>query len=365
MINRRNFLGLSMMAASALTGVGCTSQNSGDTTSEPTKESSDVLDSSNNTIRLALSTSGHIFNAVAEDQGYLADEGIAVELVNISGEGDAFSAMFSNKVDILSNYGTNLPLQHISAGQNLSIIGGYMLTGCMPIIAKAGTTWNGVEDLIGKTIACSGDEFAVFGPLYDMGYDPKNQIQMQVIDSHPDRIEAVKTGKLNYAIVGTGQNYNVNKMSEIDVMCYCSDITPDYSCCRVECSDEFKDSHKAALKGMLKAWLRAQAYYENNKEYAEELVANQTNVTKEFVAAYVENEHLRLNVDPYKKSVQRAWKYMSDMNLLNEGADKIDLDAHIDIDLYKSALDECVEEHYDEAPEFYDKMQSIYQEQDA
>ena len=43
------------------------------------------------------------------------------------------------QVDIASNSGTNTPLQMIAAGDDMAIIGGFMLEGCMPIIAKEDT----------------------------------------------------------------------------------------------------------------------------------------------------------------------------------------------------------------------------------
>lgn len=364
-ITRRKFLeaaGVSAASVAVLGLAGCSSSSSDNASSNDSGSSSEATQDLG-TIRLGTTNDGHIFNAVADQQGYLADEGLTVETSVFSTSDDAFQALFSGKVDVLSNQGTNLPLTHIAQGQDLTIYAGYMITGCMPIIAPAGTTWNGVEDLVGKTIACSGNEYGVFGPLYDEGYT-MDDVTTIVLSNHADRVEAVKTGKADYAICGTSQNYNIQQTPEVEVMCYYSDITPNYSCCRVESTGEFLSSHEDAVKGMLRAWLRAQNWYEQNKDATASIVANQTGSTEEFVHAYMDNEHYRLNLDPYKKSVERAWNWMMEMGLFPDGADQINVDDHINVDLYKAALDANTEKYGEDEKDFYDNMNQIYSEND-
>ena len=329
---RRSFIGLSAVAAASLALAGCSSNN--DTAAKTDNAASTTTAAKETpTVRLGTTNDGHIFNAIADAQGYLAEEGVNVEVSVFSSSDDAFQALFSGKVDVLSNNGTNLPLTHIASGQDLTIYAGYMITGCMPIIAKAGTKWNGVEDLLGKTIACSGNEFAVFGPLYDAGHT-MDEVTTIVLSNHADRVEAVRSGKADYAICGTSQNYNISQIDEVEVMCYCSDITPDYSCCRVASPQKFLDENSEAVTAMLRAWLRAQDWYEANR-------------------------------DAYRTSVERAWNWMGEMGLFPDTAASIKIDEHIDTKLYKEALDACTEKYKSDSPEFYTKMNNIYAEYDA
>ncbi len=358
-VSRRSFIGLASVAAASLALGGCSSNASS------SDGASTVAGSKNApTVRLGTTNDGHIFNAIADAQGYLAEEGVNVEVNVFSSSDDAFQALFSGKVDVLSNNGTNLPLTHIASGQDLTIYAGYMITGCMPIIAKAGTKWNGVEDLLGKTVACSGNEFAVFGPLYDAGHS-MDEVTTIVLSNHADRVEAVRSGKADYAICGTSQNYNISQMPEVDVMCYCSDITPDYSCCRVASQQKFLDANAEGVTAMLRAWLRAQCWYEQNKDVTAELVVKQTGSSLEYVHAYMDNEHYRLNLDPYRTSVERAWNWMGEMGLFPDTAKDVNIDEHIDTQLYKAALDACTEKYASESPEFYTKMNNIYADYDA
>ena len=146
-------------------------------------------------VRMALNDAGHIFNSIAESQGYLEEEGIKVEYVRVSTDAEVFEGIRNGTIDIASNSGTNLPLQEISSGLDLTIFGGYLLSGCMPIFARVETPWNGIEDLIGKTMACEPNMYAITGPLLDMGFDPLTQINWYDPEDQLDRIEAVRNGE--------------------------------------------------------------------------------------------------------------------------------------------------------------------------
>ncbi len=359
-ISRRSFLSGSaaLLAGAGIALSGCSNSSSSSSQGGSSQSGSEMK------IRLAVTSSGHVFNAIAEEQGYLKDEGLTVETSVLETNDDAFQALFSGKVDVTSTQGTNLPLVHIGNGQDLVVWGGYMITGCMPVIAKTGTKWNGVEDLVGKTIACSGNEFAVFGPLIDKGHS-MNDVTTIVLSNHNDRTEAVASGKADYAILGTNQNYNVSQKDEVEVMCYCSDITPNYSCCRMNATSEFLNKNEDAAKALIRAWLRAQDWYENNKTKAEEMVAKQLNTELAYVQAYMENEHYRLNLDPYKSSVVRAWKWMGEMGVMPDGYDKITVEDHINTKIYETALKDNTEKYGSSSKAFYDKMNEMFKQYNA
>lgn len=358
-ISRRSFLGLGAASVAGLALAGCSSNSS----SSSTQSSSSSKEKT--TIRLAVTASGHIFNAIAEQQGYLEEEGVVVEQTTVQGADEAFQALFGGKIDITSTQGTNLPLTHIASGQDLVVWAGYMITGCMPVIARTGTGWNGVEDIVGKTIICNGNEFAVLGPLCDKGYKMNEDYTVTITDDHNARVEAVATGKADYAILGTGQMYNVLQKDNVEIVSYCSDITPNYSCCRVNSTSEFLNKNEEAAKGLLRAWLRAQEWYEQNKDATVAIVAKQIKQDEAYVRAYMDNEHYRLNLDPYKKSVVRAWNWMDKMGIFPDGASSIKVEDHIRTDIYKAALDDCTSKYGSSNKSFYDNMNSIYKEYDA
>ena len=316
------------------------------------------------TVRLAVFPYGHILNAIAEKQGYLEDEGIKVEYVPVETDAEVFEGIKNGTIDVASNSGTNLPLQQIADGQALTIFGGSLLTGCMPVFAKVDTKWSGIEDLAGRTMACEPNMYAISGPLLDMGYDPLKDVKWYDTENQNDRIKAVKEGKADYGLVGTQLNYDIDSDPELKVCTYASDILPNYSCCRVEARTEWVNNNPNTVKALLKAWIRAQEYYESNHEESVEFLSELTGSDEAVLRAYMDNPHFDVNTDPMKASVKRAWDYMDLIGLLNTASREIDIDDHINTVLFKEALDECQSKYGEDDPGFYEKMQSQYSSYD-
>lgn len=314
-------------------------------------------------IRWNSGTSGNVLITIAEEKGFFKDENIKIENVPATANADAMTMLSTGKVDVVSNSGTSNPLQQISSGVDLTIFGGHMLTGAMPIIAKKDTKWEGVQSLIGKKFACNPSYFALTGAVMDKGYDnPLKALEWVTYTNYSDAMSAVIKGEVDFALQGTGQNFAVKKMDDIKIVAYQSDIMPNYSCCRVESSTEYFKNNKDKLKRALKALIRAQEYYETHKEEAAILHAGKINAEVPYVNSYMQDEHYRVHIDPLKKSVIRAWNILDKTGFLNEKAKNIDINKHIDTSLYKEALKEVMEKHYDENKSFYDGLNKFFNE---
>lgn len=316
-------------------------------------------------VRWNSGASGNVLLTIAEKKGYFEEVGIKLEEVPATANASAMTLLSTGMVDVVSNAGTSNPLQQIAAGIDLTIFGGHMMTGAMPIIAKKGTEWHGVKDLVGKKFACNPSYFALTGAVMDLGYEkPLEALDWVVITNYNDALAAVIRGEVDYALQGTEQNFtikNVNK-DKVEIMAYMSDIMPNYSCCRMEAKTEFVKNNPITIKLILKALLRAQSYYESHKEEAAAWHAEKIRAEKEFVEAYMFDEHYRVNADPLLKSIIRAWKILDATGFLSETAKNIDIREHVNTELYKTALKEATEEYGSEAPEFYKKMQAFFEE---
>ena len=311
-------------------------------------------------IRMALNPSGHILNLIADEQGYLDDEGISVVYIPFENDMMVFKGLQTGTIDVAANSGTNLPLYYIGEGLNLTIFGGYLLTGCMPVFTRVDTKYNGIEDLIGKTMACEPNLYAITGPLLDKGYDPLNDINWYNADNQEDRIKAVENGDADFGLVGTGLNYDVITNPNIKIATYAADVLPDYSCCRAEALSSWVRKNPNTVTALLKAWIRAMAYYDAHHEETVELTARFLRRDEAYVRAYLDNPRFDLNPDPMKKSVIRAWNYMDRLGLLNDDAKRIDISRHVNTDLYKAALDACQKQYGEENPKFYERLQAQY-----
>ncbi|GFN36570.1 ABC transporter substrate-binding protein [Tepidimicrobium xylanilyticum] len=317
------------------------------------------------TVRWNYGTSGNVLVTIAQEMGYFEDEGITLEIVYGTENADAMQLLSSGKVDVVSNAGTSNPLQQIASGVDLTVFGGHMVQGCMPVVARAGTEWNGVEDLIGKKFACNPAYFAFTGAVMELGYeDPLSAVDWVTYDSYNDALAAVVKGEVDYALMGTGQNYAVNNMKDVEIVTYQGDVMPNYSCCRLVAQTDFVKNNPNTIKAILRALIRAQQYYEANKEECVKLQAKSIGTTEEYVSAYMLNDHYIVHVDPLRNSIVRAWGILDKTGFLSEQAKEVDINDHINTVLYENALKEAKEKYGSEDPEFYDRMMKFYEEND-
>ncbi len=374
---RKKILAMAMALTVALGVVGCGDSNDASTngTTEQgittegdasTGTESNVSAPEQSVVTWNCGTSGNVLLTIAEEKGYLADEGITIEYVQANANADAMTLLSTGKVDVVSNAGTSNPLQQIAAGVDITVFGGHMIEGCMPVIAKAGAEWNGIESFIGKKVAVNPSYFAFTGAVMDLGYDnPLEVVDWEVYSDYNDALAAVVRGDVEYALMGTGQNLSVQEMAangEIDIVSYQSEIMENYSCCRMIAQTEWVNNNPNTVKAIIRALLRAQSYYEANKEEAVTLHAAKIEATEEYVAAYMMDEkHYFVSVDPLKNGVVRAWEILDATGYLGED-NQIDILNHINTTLYEEALVEATELYGAEAPEFYANMKTFFDE---
>lgn len=313
-------------------------------------------------------TSGNVLVTIANEKGYFEDEGISIEPVEANANADAMTLLSTGKVDVVSNAGTSNPLQQIASGIDISVFGGHMIEGCMPVVAKKGAEWNGIESFVGKKVAVNPSYFAFTGAVMDLGYEnPLEVVDWEVYSDYNDALAAVVRGDVAYALMGTGQNLAVQEMAangEIDIVSYQSEVMENYSCCRMVAQTKWINENPNTVKAVLRALLRAQSYYEANKEEAVKLHAAAIEATEEYVAAYMmDDEHYFVSVDPLKDGVVRAWDILDKTGYLGED-NQVKIEDHINTTLYEEALAEATEEYGDEAPEFYEEMASFFAEHD-
>lgn len=358
---KKRILSLVLVLAMAFGLVACNSSTDKEAeTTEETEETGETPETTH--IKWARGASGNSLVTIAKKLGYFEEYGLEVEEVPL--DVDSGTALAAGQVDICANNGTNDPLVAIAAGDDITIFGGHMLTGCMPIIAKAGTEWNGITDFVGKTIATPFSQFMLTGALLREGVDPSENIEWLEIASSADRVAAVVSGEADYALVGTNQNYPISTMDDIEIMCYASDVTPDYSCCRMYTRTEFIENNPITCKLLCKALIRAQIYFDENREEVVTWMAEELETKEEYVASYMLNDHYQVNADPIKNKVIDAWNVLMETGCLPEKAANVNVEDHLNIELYQAALEELMadEEIYNADKEAYDKALTYFKE---
>ena len=312
------------------------------------------------TVTWAQGASGNVLVSIAKAQGYFEEVGLTVNEIPL--DENQIQAVSTGQVDIASNTGTWAPLKNIIAGDDIAIIGGHMLTGCMPIIAKEDAEWNGPESLLGKKYGESIASYATLHTLVEAGHDVAKEITFVEGMADVDKIQAVLKGELDYSTVGTGRMYQVLNTKGIKIVSYCSDITPNYSCCRMIARNSWVQKNPTTVKLLNEALIRALSYFQKHKEETVELMMNQLNAKKEYVEAYLLNEHYRINPDTLKNTVFDNYRYMMAVHGVENADPNVKLEDRVYNELYKEALDEAQKKWGAEDPEFYENAQKFYQE---
>ena len=310
-------------------------------------------------------TSGNVLVTIANEKGYFEAEGIKITPVEATANADAMALLASGKVNVVSNAGTSNPLQQIAQGVDITVFGGHMIEGCMPVIALPDTEWNGVESFVGKKVAINPSYFAFTGAVKEAGFDPMNDVEWVITSGYDEALVKLQQGEVDYALQGTGQVEAVNTLVEqgdIKIVAFQSDIMENYSCCRMVAQTSWINENPDTVKAIVRALLRAQSYYEANKEEAVTLHAAAIGATESYVGAYMlDAEHYFVSVDPLANGVKRAWGILEDTGYIAEDCG-IAIEDHINTALYEEALAEATELYGAEAPEFYEAQAAFFAE---
>jgi NitT/TauT family transport system substrate-binding protein len=308
----------------------------------------------------AQATSGQVFQYLAKENGYLDDEGIDVEMVYINNGTDAFSALSSGKVDVISTYGTGGPLIQIANGQRFTIFGGYMIIGATPVFALPGTEYKGLESFRGKKIAImrgGTPDIVLKGILHDAGFDLNKDVTFVEIKRNQDVMEAVRSGQCDFGAVSTGFELQINE-SGMRIVLWPDELWPNHSCCRMLSQTEWLAKNPDALKKLLRAYLRAERDMQTPEgmDTVVKLTMKELDMPEALVRSFVQSPHMIYETDPYKNSVITMWNKMQSFGYIKDPA--ININDHLNTAIYKSALDSLLAQHPDDP--FFKKKLEMY-----
>lgn len=308
----------------------------------------------------AQATSGQVFQYLAEDKGYLKEEGIDINLVYINNGTDAFSALSSGQVDIISTYGTGGPLIQIANGQEFTIFGGYMIIGATPVFAMPGTKYNSVEDFRGKKIAImrgGTPDIVLKGILYDAGFDLKKDVTFVEMKKNTDVMEAVRSGGADFGSVSTGFELQI-KDAGMNIVMWPDELWPNHSCCRMVAKTSWLKENPEAAQRVLRAYLRAEEIMPSNMDHVVELTVKNLDMSAETAKSFLLSPHIKYETDPYKNSVVKMWEKMQKFGYIVDPT--VNIQDHIDTTNYKAALD-YLQAKYPNS-NFYKEKQKAFKE---
>ena len=340
---------ITVMAMAILCLVGCNEEAAQQEAAAPTD---DVLSVS----VAAQNNSGQVFQYMAKEHNFLAEEGIDVEMVYINNGTDAFSALSSGQVDVISTYGTGGPLIQISNGQDFTVFGGYMIIGETPCFGKPETEWKDLESFRGKTIGITRfgtPDIVLKGILYDAGIYP-DDVTFIEYKKNQEVLQAVESGEVDFGATATGYELQAADLG-LEVKMWPDEYWPNHSCCRMLATGKWMqdENNQEALYRLLRAYLRAEEAMQGNMDEVVDLVVENLDLDKATVESFVKSEHMKYDTDPFKNSVIKMWNKMGEFGYIPDTTIKIE--DHINTSIYQKALESLIED-YPDSQFFQDKL---------
>ncbi len=289
-----------------------------------------------------LPVTGHAKFFVAKEQGFFAKEGLDVELVEFVNSADGINALNAGKIDV-GAFGTTAPLVHISKGTDLRIIGGIMGEDAAIVTtpAKAGVI-KGIPDLKGKKIAtvrlASGDA-VLRGALHDAGLDWKKDIEIFELKNPPAVIEAVKTGQVDAGVVWGPHDFRAEEQG-LQIVARSKTLQPGHPCCRLTVrAEQLKE--RARWVKLVRAILRAEKFAREDHPRTVDAIAKYLKLDRALIEKAYYSGYLDQTTDPNAHGVQKFWKIMQASEFVDS---KDSIDSHIEVAIYKDALDGLAKE---------------------
>lgn len=345
---KKRILTAILSASMVFTLAGC-----GNKEAETTK--SDAGDTKKiETIRVGSNPgTGNIFGYIAMDKGFDKEEGYETELVPFDNSTDALNALQTEKIDVGVNFGTAAPLTFVSQGADFTIFGGYV-SGGMPVYASQEFEYTGPESFVGKNVATARmytPDIIWRGVMLKEGYNLETDVNIMEFKKPAEALAAVKSGQADVG-VGTNSTYLGAVQSGLQIVCWTNDLDPEAVCCRQVANTKWVNDNQELVISYLKSLIRAEDVFYADPDYSVSVFAEKMELDEESARTLLLETNQELWLDPKSNGVQAMWQSLKDLAYVEAG--DIDVTDHINIDLYKKALDELIEEYPDN--EYFSKI---------
>lgn len=298
-------------------------------------------------VRMAYNPStGNILGFIAIDSGIAAEEGLEIELIPFSNSTDALNALNAGKVDMAVSFGTIAPLTFVTNGADFTIFGGYV-SGGMPVYGNPNIEYKGLETFVGKTIAVPRmytPDLVWRGAMMKAGYDLEKDVKIIEFKKPSEVLEAVSSGKADIG-VGTNSTYLQAVAAGLNIMTWTNDLDPMHVCCRPVANTSWINGNPDMIKRLLRAWIRAEEILIKDPEYCVKLNMKYMELDEAQSREMLLQTNQVFESDPKSNGVRYMWEMMTKLKYAN--TEGISVDDHINVSIYKSALDELVAQNPD------------------
>ncbi len=314
-----------------------------------------------------LPSTGHLLYFVAKEEGFFEAEGLDAELQLFDSNNNMLSSLESGKLDA-GALGSTEVVSYLQQGYDLTQIGGIMTEGHAllvkpEIVEGVDKADYSLELLRGKRIAVVplGTQDIVWRIGFrEAGLEVGKDVEFVDVESGTAAFAALNNADIDGALVFTpfrAQGVNDGYV----ILNYSGEIEgfEKHPCCRNIAETEKIKEDPDAYKAYLKALIQAYKFYQENQDKTVEDIVKYVSVDADLIRQETYGEHISSYPDPDKKTIVEWKDHMVDLGYFED----FDIAAHVNTDLYKSALDAVIQEHPDDAA-FYEEMVKHYQEYD-
>ena len=297
---------------------------------------------------------------VADAMGYFDEEGVKVEFEKVSNMNDAYMAVSTGDLDVYL-FSSTAAATFISQGTTtLRVFGGTAAEGSEIIAAKGTPHITGVDDLLGKTIACQMPEtgqMVLKNYLLEQGYTigapgESADVTFVYVNDGNTAVEGCTKGEYDYCITNSCLGYYAENFGA-ELVGSVKQFVETYPCCRQTCSQEAYENKFDALVAFETATLRGYRYYLENEEATLDILEAYAGEDREFLKAQVYGTDtytpvMRLSLDPDKIACVKFYEAMANLGEITDTVE-VDWNDYVVTDVYGTALKTLAERESDVA----------------
>lgn len=286
---------------------------------------------------------------VAQEKGFFKEEGIDSELFQFTNSAEGLNAIVANKLDV-GAFGVSAPLAFTAKGADIVMIGGQNSGACALVcMPDRYDELKDIKNYKGKKIASvklSTADVIFRGALLDAGIDWKNgDAEMVEMESPAATMEALKKGSVDAALIWTPYVAMADDQG-VKVAMYITDLYENNVCCRQTLLNSKLEEDPELWEHFMTALIKAYDFYQTNPEETIDITAKYVQVDKKYLEkeTYAEDATMICSPDPMRKSINKYWDVMKKTGFIESD---IDINDHINVDIYKTALDKIASKNPD------------------
>lgn len=357
-----------MLSALALTGCGSAQSPAADSqpadAAAPAETAAAAAETPKEPVTLKVGLLGKSVKPVgvlvADAMGYFDEEGVKVEFEKVSSMNDAYMEVSTGDLDVYL-FSSTAAATFISQGTTtLRVFGGTAAEGSEIIAAKGTPHITGVDDLLGKTIACQMPEtgqMVLKNYLLEQGYTigapgEGADVTFVYVNDGNTAVEGCTKGEYDYCITNSCLGYYAENFGA-ELVGSVKQFVETYPCCRQTCSQEAYENKFDALVAFETATLRGYRYYLENEEATLDILEAYAGEDREFLKAQVYGTDtytpvMRLSLDPDKIACVKFYEAMANLGEITDTVE-VDWNDYVVTDVYGTALKTLAERESDVA----------------